>query len=91
MDQQQQRDASEERWQAANDDTKDYPTGRSDYNPRTVRVGQQTPQTAPEHFSREDIVAEVKHLLSLNKRHGSHPLRTAAYRKLLAHLEAREA
>lgn len=58
------------------------PRGRSGYKPGHALVGEPTPQSHPERFSTEDIQAEIRHLLSLNKRYGSNPLRTAAYLKL---------
>jgi hypothetical protein len=54
-------------------------------------VGQPTPQSHPELFTDNEIRAEISHLLRLNKRHGTHPLRTAAYLKLEQVLKERAA
>lgn len=61
------------------------------YKPGMAHVGQATPQSAPEKFSDAEIRAEIAHLIKLNKRHGSHHLRTAAYVKLQGVLREREA
>ena len=61
------------------------------YKPGQGRVGEPSPQTSPELFRTEDLIAEAKYLMRLNKRHGSHPLRTAAYLKLLTIVEERKA
>lgn len=60
-----------------------WPTGRSDYKPGKARVGQPNPQSDPDLFSSEDLLAEVKYLIGANKRWGSNPLRTMAYRELM--------
>jgi hypothetical protein len=65
------------------------PTGRSSYKPGKARMGEPTPQSDPELFSNEDITAEVKYLLALNKRYGTHHLRVAAYVSLLSILAQR--
>ena len=59
------------------------------YVPSRRRVGEAGPQTSPELFTDDDIRAEIKYLLGLNKRHGSHPLRTAACTRLTAVLASR--
>ena len=59
-----------------------YPKGRSDYKPGQSRMGEPTPQSDPDLFSSEDILAEIKYLMKLNKQYGSHELRTMAYLKL---------
>lgn len=65
------------------------PVGRSDYRPGYGRVGEPSPQSDPDAFSSEDVLAEVKYLLAANRRHGSNPLRTIAYSKLLRVLRDR--
>lgn len=60
------------------------------YIPGQARVGEPTPQTDPDLFSDAEITAEVKHLIRMNKRYGSHPLRTIAYHKLLRILAERK-
>ena len=67
-----------------------YPTGRSHYRPGHDRVGEPTPQRAPYLFSSEDIRAEVKYLMRMNRRLGSNTLRTIAYHKLIRELEGRK-
>jgi hypothetical protein len=61
----------------------------SDYNPLTRRVGEPSPQTDPDLFDDDDIRKEIRYLLATNKRYGSHPLRTSAYLRLQAVLDAR--
>lgn len=61
------------------------------YVPGKSRMGEPTPQSDPELFSDAELLAEVKYLLGLNKRYGSHYLRTSAYAKLLGILTARKA
>lgn len=61
------------------------------YDPSTRRVGEASPQTSPELFTDAELMTEVRYLMRLNKRHGSHPLRTAAYMRLLAELDRRKA
>jgi hypothetical protein len=56
------------------------------YTPGEARVGEPTPQSHPDLFSREEILSEVKYLLKLNKRYGSHPLRGQVITRLLAHV-----
>jgi hypothetical protein len=60
------------------------------YRPGHARVGEATPQTDPDKFTDDEVVAEVKYLMRTNKRYGSHPLRTAAYMRLLKVLEERK-
>ena len=45
-------------------------------------VGEATPQSHPELFTDAEIRAEIKYLLRLNKRYGTHILRVNAYLKL---------
>lgn len=52
------------------------------YVPGRALVGDHTPQTHPDEFSTEDLTAEIRYLMKLNKLHGSHPRRTMAYLKL---------
>jgi hypothetical protein len=52
------------------------------YVPGQARFGEATPQSDPALFTDDEIKAEIKYLLRLNKRHGTHPLRVAAYLKL---------
>jgi hypothetical protein len=59
------------------------PTGRSDYKPGMSRVGEPTPQSDPDMFSSEDLLAEAKYLLKMNEKYGSHELRTMAVTKLI--------
>lgn len=70
-------------------ETAPKPTGRSSYDPRRVRVGQPQPQSHPELFSVEDLKAEIKHLETLDRRLGRHPLRAAAKLQLLSAIAAR--
>jgi predicted Zn-ribbon and HTH transcriptional regulator len=65
------------------------PTGRSDYKPGSARMGEPTPQTDPDSFSSEDILAEIKYLMRLNKQHGTNHLRTMKYLDLLQILKGR--
>jgi hypothetical protein len=60
------------------------------YWPGESRIGEATPQTNPALFSDAEILAEVKYLMRMNKRLGSHPLRTAAYMRLMRVLEERK-
>lgn len=59
------------------------------YQPGMARVGEATPQSHPDLFTDAEVLAEVKYLLRLNKRHGSNVLRTMAYAKLLGVLADR--
>lgn len=61
------------------------------YNPATRRGGDATPQSEPELFTDADIMKEVRYLIRTNKRHGEHPLRTAAYMRMLAFIADRKA
>lgn len=60
------------------------------YRPHLRKVGDPSPQTDPALFTDNEIQAEIKYLIGLNKRHGSHPLRTAAYMKLAEVLAGRQ-
>jgi hypothetical protein len=60
------------------------------YRPGLARVGEPTPQSHPDQFTVAEIKAEIRYLIRLNKRYGSHPLRTAAYLKLAEYLKTRE-
>jgi hypothetical protein len=66
-----------------------YPTGRSDYKPGQARVGQRTPQSHPEEFSDEDLVAEAKYLLAMNRKLGENTLRSLATLKLINEVNRR--
>jgi len=55
-----------------------------------IRVGDPSPQTDPDSFTTEEIMLEVRHLMAQNRRYGAHPLRTAAYTRLLAVVKERE-
>lgn len=46
------------------------------------RLSDISPQSHPELFSDADIMKEVKMLIRMNTKYGSHPLRTIAYTKL---------
>lgn len=59
------------------------------YRPGYAGVGEATPQSHPELFTDAEIRSEISHLLRLNKKHGTHALRVAAYLKLTAVLNAR--
>jgi hypothetical protein len=50
-----------------------------------------SPQTNPERFSDADLRKEIKMLINMNKRYGSHVLRTAAYLRLAQFIEDRNA
>lgn len=63
---------------------------REKYRPGMARVGEATPQSDPDLFTDAEIMAEVKYLLRLNKKYGTHPLRVAAYVKLLTYLQQRQ-
>lgn len=52
------------------------------YRPGHAMVGEATPQSHPELFTDAEIRAEIKYLLRLNKRYGTHILRVNAYLKL---------
>lgn len=41
-----------------------------------------TPQSHPELFTTEELTAEIKYLMALNRKHGSNEHRTMAYLKL---------
>lgn len=45
-------------------------------------VGEATPQSHPQWFTDAEIRGEIKYLLRLNKKYGTHPLRVSAYAKL---------
>ena len=62
---------------------------REPYSPGRALIGEPTPQSDPDKFTDAEIRAEIRYLIRLNKRHGSHPLRTTAYLKLAAVLKAR--
>jgi hypothetical protein len=59
------------------------------YVPGTARIGEPTPQSHPELFTDAEIQSEVKYLIRMNKRLGSHPLRTMRYLALLRYLDTR--
>lgn len=59
------------------------------YSRRTVN--DVDPQRNPELFSDEDLKREIKMLLGMNKRYGTHVLRVAAYTKLAQFIEDRNA
>lgn len=65
--------------------------GTEPYVPGQALVGEATPQSDPDLFTDAEIVAEMKYLLQLNKRYGTHVLRVDAYNKLGAVLAARTA
>jgi hypothetical protein len=48
-----------------------------------------TPQTDPDLFSDDQLKAEIRHLLRIDKRHGNHPLRAAARLRLYGVLNDR--
>lgn len=60
------------------------------YRPGTARVGEATPQSHPHLFTDDEIRAEIKYLLGLNKRYGTHVLRVKAYLALGDVLKARK-
>lgn len=64
---------------------------RKPYRPGRALIGEPTPQSDPDLFTDAEIRAEIRYLIGLNKRYGSHPLRTVAYHKLLEVLAARHA
>ncbi len=49
-----------------------------------------SPQKTPERFTDKDIMREVKMLIRMNTRHGSHVLRTVAYTRLTRFIETRK-
>lgn len=59
------------------------------YSQRTVN--DVDPQRNPELFSDEDLKREIKMLLGMNKRYGTHVLRVAAYLKIAKFIEDRNA
>ncbi len=61
-----------------------------EYVPELRRAGEDSPQTNPADFSDHEIELEIKYLMRLNKRHGTHPLRTIAYLNLMMVLRERE-
>jgi hypothetical protein len=56
--------------------------GGPPHRPGLAKIGEPTPQSDPQLFTDAEITAEIKHLVRLNRRHGSHPQRTAAYLRL---------
>ena len=62
-----------------------------EYTPGRAYVDGANPQSHPEMFTDAAIKAEIKYLLRLNKRYGTHVLRTVAYTKLLQVLAERHA
>ena len=60
------------------------------YKPGRSLVGEATPQSHPELFTDAEIKAEIKYLLGLNKRYGTHILRVRAYQALDDVLKARK-
>ena len=66
-----------------------WPRGRSSYDPRRARVGELTPQSDPDRFSTEDLLAEASYLMETNRRDGPRPSRTAAYLRLVRIIAAR--
>lgn len=63
--------------------------GKEKYRPGMAFVSESTPQSSPELFTDAEILGEVKYLLRLNKIHGTHVLRVAAYLKLERFLRER--
>jgi hypothetical protein len=61
------------------------------YKPGRTLVGEPTPQSDPDLFTDDEIKAEIRYLLGLNRRYGTHVLRVEAYLKLDAVLIARGA
>lgn len=49
------------------------------------------PQRNPELFSDDDLRREIKMLLGMNKRYGTHVLRVAAYNKIAEFIATRNA
>lgn len=49
------------------------------YRAGMALVSEATPQSHPNRFTDEEIKAEIKYLLRLNAKHGTHHLRVAAY------------
>lgn len=64
---------------------------REKYRPGMARVGEATPQSDPDLFTDAEILAEIKYLLRLNKRYGTHLLRVVAYTRLMDYLANRRA
>jgi hypothetical protein len=60
------------------------------YKPGTARLGEATPQSAPDQFTDAEIQAEIKYLLGLNGKYGTSPLRVTAYLALGAVLNERK-
>jgi hypothetical protein len=60
------------------------------YKPGHAMIGEATPQTNPPLFTDDEILAEVKHLIRMNKRLGPHVLRTLAYTRLMTVLAERQ-
>ena len=60
-----------------------------EYRPGHAYVGGLNPQSNPEMFTDAVLQAEIRHLLRLNKRYGTHILRVQAYQQLLAVLADR--
>lgn len=67
----------------------DYPRGRSDYRPGASRIGEATPQTDPDLFSTEDIRAEIRYLITADRRYGAHHLRALARLRLATEIAGR--
>lgn len=70
---------------------KETQADRPKYVPGMALVGGATPQSDPSLFTDAEIRAEIKYLLRLNKRYGTHVLRVQAYLKLEAVLKERAA
>lgn len=66
-------------------------TRHAAYQPGKARVGEPTPQTDPDKFSDDEIMAEVKYLMKLNRQYGSNPIRTMKYMDLMQYLKKRKA
>jgi hypothetical protein len=60
-----------------------------EYRPGRALVGGLHPQSNPELFTDAVLRAEIKYLLGLNRRYGTHILRVQAYQRLTAILAER--
>jgi hypothetical protein len=74
---------------------REYGTAKTDknrsqvYKPGIAMMWEATPQTNPYLFTDDEIRAEIKYLIRLDRRFGPHHLRTMAYTRLMKVLSER--
>lgn len=59
------------------------------YVPGKARYGEPTPQTDPALFGVDELRAEVKYLVRLDRKYGAHPLRALARVALMREIAQR--